>query len=66
MNAIQLRSLEDLHRHVQDLAGRRADDNPVVAILQDAKRITWLIMLALSFLFYHLIDRMQEALILLR
>jgi len=61
----QIRSPQELHLYAQDLAGRRVDDDPRVRKLQFAKQTTWLVMLALAFLFYYLIDRLREALALL-
>lgn len=66
MTAAQIKSLEDLHKHSQELATRNVEDDPVVRKLQVAKRITWMCLLAAAFLFFYLMDKMQEALTLLR
>jgi hypothetical protein len=57
--------VEALRRYNRDLAERRVEDDPVVRGLQVAKRIVWMITLAGAFLFYYLIDKMQEALSIL-
>jgi hypothetical protein len=66
MTASEAKSIEDLRRYNRELAARRIEDDPVVRKLQVAKRITWMISLAGAFLFYYLIDKMQEALSILR
>ncbi len=65
MTSTELKSIEDLHRYCQDLAARKAEDDPVVQKMHSAKQITWLFMLALAFLFFYLIGKMQEALAML-
>jgi hypothetical protein len=65
MTAVQLKSLEDLHGYVQEVAARRPEDNPNVRKLQKAKQAVWLTLLAGTFLLYYLIDKMGEALSLL-
>jgi len=60
-----LRSLEDCRRYVLALAARRVEDDPVCRALQIAKRISYEVLLAGSFLFYYLLDKMSEALRLL-
>jgi hypothetical protein len=62
MITASIQSLEDLHRYSEALARRSVDDDPVVRRLHSAKQIVWLFLLTLSFLFYYLIDKMQEAL----
>lgn len=66
MTTAELRSLDDLHRYSQELAGRRVENDPAVRRLHVAKRITWMFLIAGSFLFYHLLDKMHEALSILR
>lgn len=66
MTAAQIKSLEDLHKHAQELAIRRVEEDPIVLKLQVAKRITWMCLAAAAFLFYYLMDKMQEALTILR
>jgi hypothetical protein len=65
MNTAQLKSLEDLHKYAQDVAARRPEDDPKVQKLQVAKQTVWLFLLTCMFLFYYLIDKMGEALLLL-
>ena len=65
MNAIQLKSLGDLHRYTLEVAARRPEDDPQLQKLQFAKQTTWLFLLTCMFLFYYLIDKMGEALLLL-
>lgn len=66
MTAAELKLIEELHRHTEGLASRRVEDDPVVRKLRIAKRITWIFLLAGSFLFYYLLEKMEEALTLLR
>jgi len=66
MTAMEIRSIEDLRKYCQDLAVRRVEDDPVVQKWHVAKRIVWMISLAGAFLFYYLIDKMHEALSILR
>jgi len=66
MTAAQIKSLADLHKHSKELGTRRVEDDPVFRKLQVAKRITWMCLLAAGFLFYYLMDKMQEALAILR
>jgi hypothetical protein len=66
MTTTELKSIADLRRYSQELASRRVQDDPVVRKLHAAKRITWMISLTGAFLFYYLIDKMQEALSILR
>lgn len=66
MDAGEAKLIEHVRRHNQELAARRVEDDPVVKRLHVAKRIVWMISLAGAFLFYYLIDKMQEALSILR
>lgn len=66
MTAGQLKSIDALHRHKQELAARRVEDDPVTKRLQVAKRIVWMILLSGSFLFYYLLDKFSEAISMLR
>ena len=59
-------SIEDLRKYCQDLAARSVEDEPVVQKWHVAKRIVWMISLAGAFLFYYLIDKLHEALSILR
>ena len=62
MTTAPLSPLESLQRYAQEVASRRVDDDPVVRKMHTAKQATWLFLLTLSFLFYYLIDKLQEAL----
>jgi hypothetical protein len=62
MITASIRSREDLHRHSEALARRSVDEDPVVRRLRSAKQVVWLFLLTCAFLFYYLIDKMQEAL----
>lgn len=66
MTVAELKLIEELHRHTEELASRRVEDDPVVRKLRVAKRIIWMILIAGAFLFYYLMDKMQEALAILR
>ncbi len=65
MSAIQLKSLANLHRYNEELAARRVEDDPFLQKLYVAKRITWMFLMSGSFLFYYLLDKMNEALSIL-
>ena len=65
MTTAELHSLEDLRRYTQSVANRRPQDDPRVRRMQFAKQATWLFMLTLTFVGYHLLDKMGEALSLL-
>lgn len=66
MSRNQLRSPADQPRPSQDLAGNKAKDGPAVQKWQVAKRVTWSILLAGAFLAFYLMDRLNEALSILR
>lgn len=66
MDTSELTSIEDLREYCQDLATRRVENDPVVQKWHVAKRIVWMISLAGAFLFYYLIDKLHEALFILR
>lgn len=66
MSQTELKSLDDVRRHNQELASRRPEDDRVMHWAQVAKRITWMILLAAAFLIYYLLDKMQEAVSLLK
>lgn len=61
-----LKSIEDLKSYNQELAARKAEDNPAVQRMYIVKRITWVLLLAASFLAFYLLDRLSEALNLLK
>ena len=66
MSQIELKSLEDLRRYSQDLAGRTAEDDAAARKWRVAKRIAWMVLLTGSLLFFYLIDKLGEALSMLR
>jgi hypothetical protein len=61
-----LKSVEDLKSYNQELAGKKVEDNPAVQRMRVAKRITWMLLLAASFLAFYLMDKLSEALNLLK
>ena len=61
----QLNSLEEFHKHCVDLSTRNVDEDQRVKNARAAKRITWIFLLAASFLAFYLMDKMTEALSLL-
>ena len=58
--------VEDLKSYNQELASRKPEDDPRVKRLQTAKRITWMVLLAAAFLAFYLLDKLSEALNLLK
>jgi hypothetical protein len=58
--------IEEPRGRRQDTAARRVEDEPAVRRWHMAKRIVWMLSLAGAFLFYYLIDKLQEALSILR
>jgi hypothetical protein len=63
---VRLMSLADLQKYNQELANKKPEDDPVVRKLQVAKRIVWIVLLAAAFLFFYLIDKLAEALAILK
>jgi len=61
MTTVPLNPLESLQRYAAEVADRRVHDDPVVRKLHTAKQATWLFLLTIAFLFYYLIDKLQEA-----
>ena len=61
-----LKSVEDLKSYNRQLAAKKAEDNPAVQRLRVAKRITWVLLLAASFLAFYLLDKLSEALSILK
>jgi hypothetical protein len=59
----ELESFEGLHRHNQDQAAR-GDPTPRWGPI--AKRITWMVLIAASLLIFYLLDKLQEALSMLK
>jgi hypothetical protein len=66
MGQVELKSLEELKSYNQELAGKKAADNPAVQKMHIAKRITWALLLAASFLAFYLMDKLSEALSILK
>jgi hypothetical protein len=66
MGQVELKSLEELKSYNQELAGKKPEDNPAVQKLYAAKRITWVLLVAASFLAFYLMDKLSEALSLLK
>jgi hypothetical protein len=60
------KSVEDLKSYNRELAGKKAEDNPAVQRMHVVKRITWVLLLAASFLAFYLMDKLSEALNLLK
>lgn len=66
MTGIELRSLADLKRYTKELASKQVEQNAVLQKLHVAQRITWMILLAGALLFYYLVDKLLEALSILK
>lgn len=68
MSQTELKSLDDVHRYNQELAARvrRAEDELPPRWAQIAKRITLMVLLGCAILIYYLLDKMQEAISLLK
>ena len=62
----EIGSPDDLRRHFQQLAPRREEGDPVLRRWHVAKRITWMLLLAATFLLYYLVSKLLEALTLLK
>jgi hypothetical protein len=66
LNYKDLRLLTEFHQQaVENAAKQRLEENPSHQAWCTARRITWMILLAGAFLFFHLISKMHEALTLL-
>jgi len=63
VSSSELDSFESLRRHNRDQAAR---GDPVPRWGPIAKRITWMVLIAASLLFFYLIDKLQEALSMLK
>ena len=66
MSQTELKSLDDARRYSQELAARRAQDELPPRWAQLAKRITLIILLGAAILIYYILDKMQEAVSLLK
>jgi hypothetical protein len=62
----ELKSLDDARRYNQELDARRAQDELPPRWAQIAKRVTLMLLLAAAILIYYLLDKMQEAVSLLK
>lgn len=62
MSPSELDSYEGLHRHVR---GGAAREDPAPRWGPIAKRITWMVLIAASFLIFYLLYKLEEALSLL-
>ncbi|HSC95063.1 MAG TPA: hypothetical protein VLC73_08840 [Burkholderiales bacterium] len=65
MSQAEIKSLDDVRRHSQELAPQRAGDDRAPRWGKIAKRITWMVLIAGAFLAYYLLDKLEEALSLL-
>jgi len=66
MESVALKSIDDLRQYSLALSARNVADEPLVRTLQSAKQLTWFAMLCGSFLCYHLMDKLLEALLMLK
>lgn len=66
LNFRELRLLSELHRQSVDaVAMQRLEEDPAHRRWCAARRITWMILLAGAFLFFYLMHKMHEALMIL-
>ena len=61
----ELRLLTEFHRNAADNSYAQAQKHAAAEGWAAAKRITWMVLLAAAFLFYHLVSRLHEALSIL-
>ena len=61
---VRIRSLEDAHRLVEEVAKRNAADSPRVKAWQLAKQSTWLLLLVGGFLLFYLVSVIYEVITL--
>jgi hypothetical protein len=66
VSQIELKSLDDAHRLNQELAARLAREELPPRWARIAKRVTLMILLAAALLSFYLLDKMQEAVSLLK
>lgn len=66
MSQDESKSLAEPQLHRQDPAGKAANDSPAVRKWQVARRVMWMLLLAGAFLAYYLMDRLNEALSILK
>lgn len=62
----ELKSIADVRRHGQALTAQRAGDDRAPRWGKVAKRITWMVLVAGAFLAFYLLDKLEQALSLLR
>ena len=66
MSETDLKSLDGARRYIREQEDRRARDDRVQRRAQVVKRITWMILLAAALLAYYLLDKLSEAVSLLK
>ncbi|MGH8649505.1 MAG: hypothetical protein ACREUP_09395 [Burkholderiales bacterium] len=66
MSQTELKSIDEARRYNQELAARRAEDELPPRWAQIAKRITLIVLLGAAILIYYILDKMQEAVSLLK
>ncbi|MGH8623429.1 MAG: hypothetical protein ACREUB_07380 [Burkholderiales bacterium] len=66
MSQDESKSLAEPQRHGPDLADKSVKDSPAVRKWQVARRVMWMLLLAGAFLAYYLLDRLNEALSILK
>ena len=66
MSQAEIKSLADVRRQSQELAPQRTGDDRALRWGKTARRITWMVLVAGAFLSYYLLDKLEEALSLLK
>ena len=66
MTGSEAEAIEEPRERRRDAAIYRVEADPAVERWRVAKRIVWMVALAEAFLIYYLIDKLQEALSLLK
>ncbi len=56
MNEIEIKSVEDARKYREELAARKPEDDPKVAVWRASKRYILLLLLVVFFLMYYLIS----------
>jgi hypothetical protein len=64
MNQAPRMTAEDIRAYRRELSARRIEDDPAVKGWDAARRLTWVALLASSFLIYYLVSTINEALTL--
>ena len=62
MSQTLFRTREDVRAYVRGLSARRAEDDRSVKAWQAARRLTWIVLLAGSFMLYYFIFTINETL----